>query len=69
MLPYYRHICESVLIEFRMQLTGIAINVNDFAQVEIQFKVLPSCLAKSSDLSSALLKYYANIQVFNVQLN
>ena len=31
----------------------------------IQFKVLPSCLAKSSDFGSALLKYYVNVQVFN----
>ena len=30
----------------------------------IQFKVLPSCLAKSSDFGSALFKYYANVQVF-----
>ena len=34
----------------------------------IQFKVLPSCLAKSSDFGSALLKYYVNVQVFNVLL-
>ena len=27
------------------------------------------CLAKSSDFGSALLKYYVNVQVFNVQLN
>ena len=34
----------------------------------IQFKVLPSCLAKSSDFGSALFKYYVNVQVFNVLL-
>ena len=35
----------------------------------IQFKVLPSCLAKSLDSGSALLKYYVNVQLFDVQLN
>ena len=30
-----------------------------------QFNVLPSCLAKSSEFGSALLKYYVNVQVFN----
>ena len=34
----------------------------------IQFKVLLSCLAKSSDFGSALLKYYVNVQVFNFLL-
>ena len=34
----------------------------------IQFKVLLSCLAKSSDFDSALLQYYVNVQVFNVLL-
>ena len=34
----------------------------------IQFKVLPSCLAKSSDFGSTFLKYYVNVQVFNVLL-
>ena len=36
---------------------------------QIQFKVLSSCLAKSSDSGSALLKYYVVVQLFNVQLN
>ena len=31
----------------------------------IQLKVLPSCLPRSSDFGSALLKYYVNVQVFN----
>ena len=35
----------------------------------IQFKVLTSCLAKSSDSDSALFKYYVNVQLFNVHLN
>ena len=35
----------------------------------IQFKVLPSCLAKSFDFGSALLKYYVNVQVFIFQQN
>ena len=32
----------------------------------IQFKVLPSCFAKSSDCGSALLKNDVNVLLFNV---
>ena len=43
-------------------------NCREFYMItgRIQFKDLPSCLAKNFEYGSALLKYYVNVQVFTV---